>query len=821
MADNIFTPEQQQQIADMMNSFSQVTRETDPLIKAKQEETKRANEAKDSLKKFRDSLGTTAKQFGQSILSTQDGMGKFGNAVEGVTGAAGDLMGRFGMLGSIAGGLVKVFGMVTSAALRQNDALMKSYQNLSNLGSLTTDGLEGLQKELNRIGLIAEEAEKFERVLAPITKDLTLMRGSVSEGRKAFVDIVDMMVGSGNSYEYALRRLGYSTDGIREGVADFLSQQTLLGLAQTKTNKTLQKESYDYMLTLKQLQEITGLSRDEAQRHMNMQMADARFQMYLSKLENEEQRNNARLVMAVIEKELGESMAAGAKDMLVNQGHAFTDLAVRARNTVPNLFNEMQRGIAKGIEYMPTMLKNTGVQYYRSMQPFMTTINLAENAMADFGFENKGMTGALRLRQLDEEKMSEAIRAIAAKLKNTTEQTESTIDTELKLRDMRIMADTALASVTGTLVKGFQQLIGVTHDFAKFLAKLVDSITNSAFGRFFNMQGTNLSVQFADLEENTARKSKLEAELVETQRQLALNNTALGVAIHGDNKKDAEEKIKKIQEELLEVNKRQLELLEQSAEKDKDINQTANETNKFARQQKTGLASPPSRFENVPTEFPGKVIKFTSRSGTAERFDMLEPDFRQKVLAAATEYYNATGGKKMQLNSAVRTKEEQQKLYNDWLARNKTGRPVAQPGSSRHESRRAIDVQNFDDPVFKEIMKKHGLVNNIPGDLPHFEEGRWGGIFKGPQSGYPVILHGTEAVVRVDQLKAMLSNKEDPAVTKTPLNTGLQMTPSQTRAESELVPLLSTAIDRLDVMIEQTRRSTQIQDELLTITRVK
>ena len=188
MADNIFTPEQQQQMAELFSAFAQVVQETDPLIKAKMEEAKKAKEAADALKRFKENLGSSALSFGKSLMSSQEGMGKFGGAIEGATGAAGDFVGRMGAVGAVLGGFIKVIGVLASATLKQNDALMKSYQNLSNLGSVTEGGLEGLHKQLGRIGLIAEEAEKFERVLAPITHQMSMFKGSVTAGRNALVD---------------------------------------------------------------------------------------------------------------------------------------------------------------------------------------------------------------------------------------------------------------------------------------------------------------------------------------------------------------------------------------------------------------------------------------------------------------------------------------------------------------------------------------------------------------------------------------------------------------------------------------------------------
>jgi D-alanyl-D-alanine carboxypeptidase len=832
MSDNIFTPEQQQQMAEMFAAFAQVVQETDPLIKAKMEEAKRAKEAADALNRFKENLGSSAMNFGKSLMSSQAGMGKFGDSISGAASATGDFVSRMGPAGAALGVFVKVIGAVTSAALKQNDALMKSYQNLSNLGSVTEGGLEGLHKQLARVGLIAEEAEKFERVLAPITSQLALFNGGVTQGRKAFVDITAGLIGPGNSLEQSLMRLGYTTDDIREGTADYLQRQIRLGIAQTKSSEALRSESFKYLTTMKELQELTGMTRDEQQKARDMQLADARMSLHIRTLGREEAENLQNYLM-LYEKQFGKEAASGLKDLIVNNGKITTDLAAASYQFAYNGYQNAMKVQKEGTNAMAGAIKSTSEAAYIRIKQFGGNIMLVEEALRDMGLSSEAINGVLSGLKINTKGVTETLARLGKTQAEGTGKLEDSIDIEQKSRSLRIAADQALAATSGLVVTAFKKLMDMLYATGKFLAKMIDSITNSSFGKYFGMSGTNLSASFRDINDNLADLQKVQERTFKIHEEISKENQKvfqLDKVKNKDEIKNAQLRIKNLQAELkLEQDKK--EKLMKENDEVKGSHQSAREgrygnpvTSKYVSSSTPSPA--PAAASSPAAPDAASVIKFTGNSGSEANFNKLQPQFRQQALNAAIGYYNETG-KKMQVNSAFRDSKDQQRLWDESVRAGRpgvgpTGKTIAQPGTSRHERGLAIDVQQYTDPFLIRNMNKNGLHNPFKTSDPvHFQQARWGGIFKGPNSGYPVTLHGNEAVVRVDQLKAMLNAQEDPAVTKTPLSTGLQMTPSQTRAESDLVPLLSTAIERLDVVIEQTRRSAQIQDELLTITRVK
>jgi len=169
-----------------------------------------------------------------------------------------------------------------------------------------------------------------------------------------------------------------------------------------------------------------------------------------------------------------------------------------------------------------------------------------------------------------------------------------------------------------------------------------------------------------------------------------------------------------------------------------------------------GIAGGLAAFFGVSSMFGGtsgkkadEVLQFDpSGSGSQDRFEQLDDNIKKRVIAAGEQYMSMTGGKKLQINSAMRTREEQERLYA--LFQSGKGLPAARPGTSSHEKGQAVDIQNYNDPAAVAALNKQGLFQTVKGDPPHFSMTagyQTGGIATGPKSGYSATLHGTEAVI--------------------------------------------------------------------------
>ena len=106
--------------------------------------------------------------------------------------------------------------------------------------------------------------------------------------------------------------------------------------------------------------------------------------------------------------------------------------------------------------------------------------------------------------------------------------------------------------------------------------------------------------------------------------------------------------------------------------------------------------------------------------------EQVKMQVQEQLITAAQEYYNQTG-RKLQVNSAYRTVEDQKRLYDESVAagrpgRGPTGMPIAKPGTSKHSKGIVVDIQQGkDDPVAQQILSQRGFSQNVKGDPVHFE----------------------------------------------------------------------------------------------------
>jgi hypothetical protein len=122
--------------------------------------------------------------------------------------------------------------------------------------------------------------------------------------------------------------------------------------------------------------------------------------------------------------------------------------------------------------------------------------------------------------------------------------------------------------------------------------------------------------------------------------------------------------------------------------------------------------------------------------------------------SAASEYKSITG-KSVIVTSAVRSREEQQRLYDDYKA-GRSKFPAAPPGRSKHALGTAVDIDSSTANAMaqKGILAKYGLGQPVAGDPVHIEKisAAEGAILSGPMGGYTpnLTMHGTEAIVPIN-----------------------------------------------------------------------
>jgi hypothetical protein len=195
-----------------------------------------------------------------------------------------------------------------------------------------------------------------------------------------------------------------------------------------------------------------------------------------------------------------------------------------------------------------------------------------------------------------------------------------------------------------------------------------------------------------------------------------------------------------------------------------------------------------------------KILKFTAKSGSQQNFEALNSTFKDSVIAAATEYNKLTGGV-LQINSAKRDPEDQQRIWDESVAAGRTGKtasgmPIGKPGRSLHERGEAVDIQNYQDPAAVSALAKYGLTQKVPQDPVHFQAAN-GGIVP-PLPGGANVLAGeagqSEAVVPLPDGKTI---------------------PVQMVGNEEQMSMMTAQLDRLDQMVRIMQAQVGVSEQLL------
>jgi hypothetical protein len=106
--------------------------------------------------------------------------------------------------------------------------------------------------------------------------------------------------------------------------------------------------------------------------------------------------------------------------------------------------------------------------------------------------------------------------------------------------------------------------------------------------------------------------------------------------------------------------------------------------------------------------------------------------------------------------------------------------------------------------------------NQSTGGHFHVEVARNGGLFKGPDTGYPVILHGEELITPMNKVQDV-TKKELSSLPMMDSGSGSGSSESSISLLAEMIEMLS---DKLDTMIDRLDTSNSIQDDLLKHSRI-
>ena len=286
--------------------------------KLQEQYNKSLGETDDITSKYSDSLKDTNKEtkkatrsikkLGQASMNAVGGL--LGSVVGGFTGLAkefvngGNNLSDFSQHIPIVGGLLGGFAGYI-------DNTVSTFRTLSATGAAFGNDMMETRRSAAQMGLSLDE---FAGLITNNASNLSALGGSVTLGAERFKKMNDNIKKSGDFA--ALKNMGFTVEEVNEGMGDYIDLQRRMGTLQGKSTAELASGSADYLRQIDLLAKVTGKTREEAEKALREQAADAAIRGMMNQFEEGSQElANFRASLGIID-EVGGAAGAAMKDLL-------------------------------------------------------------------------------------------------------------------------------------------------------------------------------------------------------------------------------------------------------------------------------------------------------------------------------------------------------------------------------------------------------------------------------------------------------------------------------------------------------------------------
>ena len=276
---------------------------------------------------FLDTTGRLTAGLASLGNASIDLVGKFANAGDSLESAAGVFSG-IPIVGSM-------FGLVASSASKVADSFAAGAAS----GATFDGSIRTMSESASQAGMTLDQFGGF---IASNGAAMVALGGETSAGAKRFSTLSRQIRDSGQD----LFSLGYSTQTINEGFANYAKQLRMQGLSQRKTDQELVQGSQEYLKEMDQLAKITGEERKVKEAERERLLKDAQFQASMAGL-NEDVRKG---FLNVVQQMPNDAMADFAKDIMAT-GTATTKENQLLMSQMPKsaaMLQEMNRKMQRG-----------------------------------------------------------------------------------------------------------------------------------------------------------------------------------------------------------------------------------------------------------------------------------------------------------------------------------------------------------------------------------------------------------------------------------------------------------------------------------------
>jgi len=728
-------------------SIAQATKQQTTAVNQSTQATTQASKGMSGLAKGAMLVGGVLGDLASGAIKTVGNLTDFaGQLMDG----SGSISGFYSSLKDLPLGMGLVAGLFGKIAEMQ-EAELRSYRDLSKAGVNFGGSLNTIRMNALELGMTMDQ---YTGVIKKNQAAMSMLGGNTNTGAEAFTKMAKQLRESPMGAQ--LRGMGVDAEDAANGLASYVKMTGARSKEELKNTGAIAQAAGNYMKNLDALSQLTGESKEALEAKMAEEAQESQFQAYLSTLD-EKGREKA---LAGLQESLargGKGAAAAFKDQVqglppmteagqqfVAQsragGKAVSDLANNVKDSTKTVEDQKKAGdkLTYGMAQEAKAMGVANAAISRAGGAAGEVANAQAKAMATVAATGAKTEDEMTAKRKEVEKSQEALGKSAA---------ARAAETEKAMKDMG-------AAIYGALQPAIQALTPIINKLAfEFMGFVKDNMPaiKQALTDFVHFMEKFVKNLFSD-----AGREKIVNDAVYYLKLMWISIKEGLPAILGGGKENADKEREAMKQEKEGYDKRaEAARTQMENAKALDAYDLALHKEKYKALQEN-IKSTASEIKKAEEE------KENNKNWTTEQQKALE----EKQLSLA---------KMKQRESAAQSKElvDQGRAATDLINKQKTEAATA--------DQNAKETRTGPLPPDPTSADLNGST------LPGADKG---GIFKGPESGFPVMLHGHEAVIPMENLNAVGKSVLPDFASKMPAipQLGQQSTPQPATSTADSKP---------------------------------
>lgn len=213
------------------------------------------------ISEFTKSLASAVEALSGAAIGIGTAMILLAPLTGGLSALAGGSLIAAGAVGKLGAGAAKLAAEFNEMAANLNDKLYQGFKELGKLSITGARGITGVIENLHKMGLTVNEMDKFTKVIGNSSKEMKMFGATAEDGVNKFATVAGNLVTS--DLGKALDLMGISAEEQYEHTEKYLALQARLGILQEKNAKDSAVSVKNYIEEMDKITELTGATRRE------------------------------------------------------------------------------------------------------------------------------------------------------------------------------------------------------------------------------------------------------------------------------------------------------------------------------------------------------------------------------------------------------------------------------------------------------------------------------------------------------------------------------------------------------------------------------